>query len=207
MTQNTKNFYKTQQTTASVKKSWSAYKTAENMLQRCREDTGTVMHLPLTEKDVRLFVAWLIKRDLQARTISSYLSGIRMFHLRKGLYIPALRSDLVKQVLEGRVHLDAIRRRIEDKPVRVPVTPTLLKLIKLELKSANLSKGDKRLIWAIFCVGFAGGFRIHELLARQESRFDPLFTLLNKDITVKRMELTGEEIETLQIKLKSQKTD
>ena len=188
-------------------KSWSAYKTAEKMLQRCREDTGTVMHLPLTEKDVLLFVAWLIKRDLQAKTISSYLSGIRMLHLRKGLYIPALRSDLVKQVIEGRVHLDAIKRRTEDKPMRIPVTPTLLKIMKLELKSSNLSKADKRLVWAISCLGFAGGFRVHELLARQETRFDPLFTLLNKDVSVKQIKLTGEKIETLQIKLKSQKTD
>ena len=188
------------------KKSWGTYKTAERMLERCQEETSSRIQLPMKEKDVLLFLAWLVGRGLQARTISLYLSGIRMLHLRSGFYIPALRTELVKQILEGRTHLDAVSRRLGEKLVRLLVTPTLLKLIKLELKETDLSKEDKRLLWAVATVGFAGGFRIHELLAIQEATFDPLFTLLGSDITLRSDKLNGGNIETLQIKLKSQKS-
>lgn len=189
------------------KKSWSSYKTAENMLRKCQEQTGKIMKLPLEEKDVLLFIAWLMERGLQSRTISSYLSGLRMMHLSQGVYVPVLRSDLVKQILEGRLHFDAVVKRIENKPIRLPVTPTLMKLLKLEIKDSLLCKETKRLLWAVITICFAGGFRIHELLSTQEKYFDPLYTLLGEDIKVKAIKHAGEEIEILQIKLKSQKTD
>ena len=188
-------------------KSWSLYKTAENMLKKCQEETGTSIQLPMGEKEVLLFLAWLIGRGLQARTISTYLSGVRMLHLRLGHYIPVLRSELVKQILEGRVHLDSVNRRLLEKPTRLPVTPAILKLLKLELKASDLRKGDKRLLWAVATIGFAGGFRIHELLAIEEASFDPLFTLLGADLCLRPIRLNSEKIEALQIKLKSQKTD
>ena len=189
------------------KKTWSSYKTAENMLIKCQDETGSNMELPLDQRDVLLFIAWSIKRGIQSRTISSYLSGIRMLHLKQGLNVPILRSDLVKQILEGRVHMDTVQKRQGNKPTRLPVTPTVLKLLKLELKSSTLSKENKRLLWAVITIAFAGGFRIHELLSTMEAKFDPLYTLLGEDIKIKPITHRGEKIETLQIKLKSQKTD
>lgn len=189
------------------KKSWSSYKTAGNMLKKCQDETGARMKLPLEEAKVQVFVAWSIKRGVKARTISSYLSGIRMLHLSEGLPAPILRSDLIKQVLEGRTHQDAIADRLLKKPTRLPVTPTVLRLLKLELKSATLSKGTKRLLWAVITLAFAGGFRIHELLSTMERTYDPLYTLMGEDIFVKPIRHKGEPMETLQIKLKSQKTD
>lgn len=190
-----------------AKKSWSAYKTAGNMLGRCAEETGCDMSLPLAEKQVLLFIAWLIERGLKSRTISSYLSGIRMAHLSRGVYIPILRSDLVKQILDGRLHLDHINSSLDNKPRRLPVTPTILRLLKIELKAADYEREDKRLLWSIATLAFAGGFRIHELLSVQEDMFDPLFTLLGSDVTLKPLTVGTERVETLQIKLKSQKSD
>ena len=45
------------------KKSWSAYKTVEKMLHKSQEETGAIMQLPLTDKNVLLFLAWLMERD------------------------------------------------------------------------------------------------------------------------------------------------
>ena len=190
-----------------TKSSWSSYKTAGNMLKKCQEETGAGMELPLEDGRVLVFIAWSIKRGIKARTISSYLSGLRMLHLIEGLPVPVLRSELIKQVLEGRTHQDAITDRQMKKSSRLPVTPTVLKLLKLELKTSARSKESKRLLWAIITIGFSGGFRIHELLATMEGTYDPLYTLLSEDIIVKPIKLRGETIETLQIKLKSQKTD
>jgi hypothetical protein len=41
---------------------------------------------------------------------------------------------------------------------------------------------DKSLIWAVATIAFAGAFRIHEILAKLESTFDPDFTLLAEDV-------------------------
>ena len=90
-----KNLLKTAANHSLSKKSWSAYKTAEKMLHKCQEETGTIMQLPLTDKNVLLFLAWLMERGLQARTISTYLSGRRMMHLRNGYFVTTLRTDLI----------------------------------------------------------------------------------------------------------------
>ena len=204
------NFTKTLETAANhslTKNSWSSYRTAGNMLEKCAVETSTDMNLPLSEKQVLIFIAWLIERGLQSRTISSYLSGLRMIHLSQGIFIPILRSDLVKQILEGRVHLDNISKRLDSKPVRLPVTPTILKLLKLELKEATYSRETKRLIWSVATLAFAGAFRIHEILSPLEHHYDPCFTLLGADIKLTPLTIEGARVETLQVKLKSQKTD
>ena len=188
-------------------RTWSSYRTVGNLLELCQTETRKILSLPLDEDKTLIFIAWLIKRGLKARSINSYLSGLRMLHLSKGETPPILRSDLVKQVIEGRVHIDFINDRILGKPKRLPVTPTILKLIKLELKDSNLSKETKRLLWVVSTLAFAGGFRVGELLARVESTFDPLYTLLGQDIKIISLKLGTEQVETLQVKIKSQKTD
>ena len=69
------------------------------------------MALPLDDTKTLIFVAWLLNRGLQARTISTYLAGIRQTHLAKGLIIPTLRPDVVKQVLTGAGNLDRLRAK------------------------------------------------------------------------------------------------
>jgi hypothetical protein len=59
---------------------------------------------------------------------------------------------------------------------------TMLLFRKLIMRS-QLSEHDKLLIWAVSTLAFAGAFRIHEILARNESTFDPDFTLLAEDVS------------------------
>ena len=188
-------------------KTWSAYKTAGKMLANCQIETKRSMHLPLDDEKVLIFVAWLLSRNLQSRTISTYLSGLRQVHLAHGIAIPVLRSDLVKQILTGACHLDSIRARLQEKPVRLPVTPTLMKLLKLEIKESDHCVEKKRLLWAISTLLFNGAFRIHELLSRSVRQFDPNFTLLYSDVKVKPIVIRREKITTIQVRLKSPKTD
>ena len=145
-------------------RTWSSYKTVKNLLALCEVNTKKDLSLLLDQNKTLVFIAWLINRGLKARTINSYLSSLRMLHLSEGLTPPTLRTDLVKQVIEGRVHIDSTMGRLEAKPKRLPVTPTILKLIKLELKNSTLTKESKRLIWAVSSIAFSGGFRVGELL-------------------------------------------
>ena len=165
------------------------------------------MALPLDDTKTLIFVAWLLNRGLQARTISTYLAGIRQTHLAKGLISPTLRPDVVKQVLTGAGNLDRLRNTLEEKPKRLPVTVTIMKLLKLEIKESELVNEKKLLLWAVATLCFNGAFRIHEILSHTEKQFDPNFTLLLRDINLKTLNINKVSVNIIQVRIKSPKTD
>jgi hypothetical protein len=59
-------------------------------------------------------------------------------------------------------------------------------LFKKLTRNSTMSKHDKALIWAVATVAFAGAFRIHEILAKNEATFDPNFTLLTEDVAASK---------------------
>ena len=189
-------------------RTWSTYRTVENQLQRCQEETGTLMNFPLKDKEVIIFIHWLFEsRKVSSSTVNSYLAGLRQLHLVNGVEIPLLRPPIVAQLLEGKKNVEIIIARQEKKQKRLPVTLNVMKLLKLEIKRMDGSQVDKALLWAVSTIAFNGCLRIHELLARKETEFDPEFTLLNRDILVKQITVSKTETTLLQIRLKSPKED
>jgi hypothetical protein len=187
---------------AITKKTWSTYKTAEVMLKKCSAYSKVNMNLPLTEKQVLVFVDWLARvRGLKSTTINSYLAGLRQLHIVTGLPAPELRSELVKLVLKGISNQNGIAKRQKNWEGRLPMTVTTMLLFKNLIRTSKFSEPDKALIWAASTVAFAGAFRIHEILAKTESTFDPNFTLLTEDINLTSS--NGQEI--LHVKLKCPK--
>jgi len=167
-----------------TKATWSNYRTAERMLERCRRDTGERMELPLKQEQVLLFIDWLSrKRKAKHGTICSYLAGIRQLQIARGMGEGKIRSDLVNLVLAGKRNKD-VQEKKKGRKGRLPVTKAVMKLIKATLRKSSMSLERKRLVWAVCCLTFAGAFRIHEILAREERRFDPKWTLLNRDLKV-----------------------
>ncbi len=148
------------------KSTWSTYSTAGRMLKKCQDETNFSMNLPLDQEKILIFVTWLLARKLTAKTINAYLSGLRQVHLAQGIPIPILRPSLIQQLLTGATNMDHIRSRLKQKPVRLPVTPTSMKLFKLDLKESSMTREMKRLVWSIATLCFNGAFRIHELLSR-----------------------------------------
>ena len=204
------NWRKALATTANhglAKSTWSSYRTAAKMLQRCGQETNTNMTFPLSEGKVLTFMAWMIARNLSANTMESYIAGIRQTHLSNGVCLPILRTPIVKQILEGKKHEDSIAKKLEKKPIRLPVTPDILKLLKYEIKRSLLAPEMKLLLWTVATVAFAGAFRIHELLARVEGTFDPSFTLLSKDVISRSLNINKEKVQILQFRIKSEKKD
>ena len=177
------------------------------MLLKCQEETKENLSLPLNDKKVLTFVAWLLGRNLQSRTISAYLSGLRQVHLAQGIALPSLRPTLIQQILAGATNIDILRSRMKLKPVRLPVTATLMKLLKLEIKESTECKEKKKLLWAVATLCFNGAFRIHELLSKTVKLYDPNFTLLLNDIAVKSIKIGREKVKIIQVKIKSPKTD
>jgi len=185
----------------------STYKTAEKMWEVCAQETEVTGHFPVTANEVLIYTAWLLKRGLCAATINSYLAGMRTAHLTRGLVPPTFRTDIVNTVLRGQSHIDSVERRLGTRKSRLPITPAVLRLLKAELSNSDLMNADKLLLWSCCTLLFFGGFRCHELLSYYITKFDPAFTLLYEDITENTVRINGSQIRTLQILLKSEKTD
>ena len=126
-----------------TRNTWSSYATAEKMLSTCFGELKRTFSLPLSQADLITFIAWLHSRNLSASTINSYLSGIRMAHLTKGLEPPVLRSELVNHLLAGKKNMEY--RSVRSSSVRIPVTPTILRLLKLAISKDDLPVHDARL--------------------------------------------------------------
>jgi len=177
------------------------------MMEKCSKETGAIMKFPLDEGKVLVFIGWLLKRGLAAATINAYLSGLRQAHLTAGVILPSLRSPVVSQIIQGATNLDALKKRAKEKPKRLPVTPTILKIIKSELRTSTWIKEDRLMIWAVCLLAFMGCFRIHELLSKKSSTFDPSFELLGQDLKLRSLKVGKNNVKTITVKVKSEKKD
>jgi hypothetical protein len=139
--------------------------------------------MPWGRKETLIFLDWLLTdRAVSAATASAYLAGIRKLHEIRGAEEPKLRSDIVNQVIKGKRNEEAVRKRNATNKGRLPVTLTILKLLKETIRKSNMPLEEKLLIWAVSTVAFHGSFRIHEILCKSETKFDPDFTLLEDDV-------------------------
>ena len=152
---------------------------------------------------VLAFVGWLIsKRKVSAGTISQYLSGLRVIHLKKGVWPGSLRPEIVKSILKGHEQ-EVLKCRIP----RLAMTMPIMNLLKKLLTKSKMELSKKRLVWAICCLALHGSFRIHELLAREELQFDPTSALLGKDVRKLKVKIEGSNEDLLVCHLKNPKED
>jgi hypothetical protein len=188
-----------------ARSTWSTYSTAERLLAMCRKQRGRSMEFPLTQDDLIEFIGWLVEvRKVKAGTINSYLSGLRQLHLLKGMEPPVLRSNIVKFLLQGKKNMDSIVSRKETTVKRLPMTMNMMRLLKEKIRSWEVVLEQKLLMWSVATLAFHGAFRIHEILTRLESEFDPDFTLLSQDIVLENRS-QEEGGRRLVVKLKSPK--
>ena len=192
---------------AITKNTHSTYGTASRMWEMCILETGMSGNFPASEQDVLCFSAWLITRGLAGSSIEAYLSGIRTAHLSRGIKPPTIKSDLIKTVLAGRHNIDQLDKRIGLRRSRMPIVPSMLRVLKEELRTSGLDKVDKLAMWASALILFFGALRPGELMCANVGTFDPDFTLLRQDISLKDIMLKGEKLDTLQLFIKSDKTD
>ena len=154
---------------------WSMYKTVKTHLERCQIDLNVRFSFPMSNNQVLCFIAWLLKRNLSATTINSYISGLRTIHLVKGLDNQALRQPIVTAIIEGKAHLDIVKNRLQKKSVRMPITINLLKLIKATINAWEESDKLRLLVWSVCLIcflevsGFMKSYPTNKLLLTQLS--------------------------------------
>lgn len=96
--------------------------------------------------------------------------------------------------------LKGIRRAQGDSTrPRLPITTTILKLLKSRLHASSIPYHDKRMLWAAFCTAFYGFLRSSEFTSPSPSAFDINQTLLRSDIDLQERRCL--------LKLKASKTD
>ena len=129
---------------------WSSYKTVDNHIKRCQEDTGVDLSFPFSVDKTLTLVAWMMdKRKIRANSIDKYLSGLRMLHLTQGFDAPRLRDPIVKLILTGRSNWDNIKDKLEGRKQRDPVTLDMMKFFKKKLLDINWTPKKKILFHAV----------------------------------------------------------
>ena len=190
-----------------TKKTWSNYATAERMLAACCKEYGIKLELPVSENTIVRFLLWMIRvRKAKAATLHNYLAGIKQLHIAKGCPPPKLRSDIVSQILKGKLNIESADRNTGGDKSRLPMTPDILLLLKARLSESAFCPTDQRMIWAVCSNLFFGAFRGCELLARSEKEFDPAYTLLLEDVYITEESAAG-GTETVRYRIKAPKED
>lgn len=168
---------------AVARSTWAHYKSAERMLAAYCKEKSLPLELPVVESTVVGFVHWLgFTKGVKSGTISGYLAGIRMLHIRKGIPAPDLRSDLLKLIVKGKKNMETADKLRSAPLERGPVTPEIMRILKNRIKSWDVPAMDRLTVWAICATLFHGCFRAGELLAKTVSVFDPSYTLLRSDV-------------------------
>jgi hypothetical protein len=166
-----------------TRNTWSSYSTVNRLFLKCQKDNNRVCNWPVSNTDILFFIHWLAEtRKLKGNTINTYLSGLRQLHILKGIEPPTIRTATVKLVLTGKKNKDAAETRATDKKRRLPVTVSVMTLLKKLIRNWARPVEDRLLVWTVCTVAFAGSFRIHELLCKTEHSFDPDYTLLTDDL-------------------------
>ena len=188
-------------------RTWASYGSAVNNLRRCEEETGIDMSLPFDSNKVLEFIAWMKARNLKSKSMSSYLSGIRMYHIASGFTEGVLREPLVKLILKGQANLEKIESLIGRKKGKLPVTINVMKLLKVRLGKVSWPMWEVRLLWAVMTMAWSGSMRVHELLSKKKSSFDAQTTLVWRDVKFAKVKIEKKEVETIVLHVKSPKID
>ena len=81
---------------------WKSYTVIINHLAKCEKDTRHSMDLPFDTAKMLTLVGWMVQRGLKSRSMSSYISALRMYHIALGYNEPVLREPMVKLILKGK---------------------------------------------------------------------------------------------------------
>ena len=123
---------------------WSSYNTAKNHIHRYQEDTGVHMSFPMDDRMVLAYVGWLIAvRKVSSATISQYISGLRVAHLKHGVMSGNLKPALIAAIIKGKEHEEG---KLNSKIPRLAMTIPVMKLLKALLMASNMTLAKKRLI-------------------------------------------------------------
>ena len=66
-----------------------------------------------------------------------------------------------------------------------------MKVLKHRIRKMEWYEARTRLVWAVSCICWNGSFCNYEILSKKRKEFDPLCTLLERDVKLKQFEVEG----------------
>ena len=160
------------------------YYTALNNVEKCEKELNEHLNFPWNNRSTLIFIGWCIKKDLKSQSIRSYLSGISKIHIALGYKQLDTSTPLMKEIFNGQNNKHAQGKAKTSNKKRLPCTLKMLKLLKTEIRLANIPECDKLMIWTCCTVSFYGALRPGEALSKFENFFDPSLTLCKKDVKI-----------------------
>ena len=128
--------------------------------------------------------------------VKLHLSAVKHHSIIQGDSIPFRDFDRLYLLLRG---IKRSQGRTYSLPKRLPITPSLLRVINQNLFNSSRLFEDKVMIWAAITSAFFGFLRISEYTAQGKRTYDPSTTLLVEDIRVRN--------DSIKLYVKSSKTD
>ena len=180
---------------------WRAYASVWKQINRISVETGITFRLPMTVQMVQGLVGALIRKNLKASTILSYLSSVKKSHEVKGLDASALSDKMVLAAIKGTKNKEGM-----EPGKRVVMTLEDLATARLNLRKMKMPSKQKKACWTAMVFLFMGSMRPSEILTPDKKKYDPLKTMLNSDLKVVKVQTGEEMVTTLQLKLKCPKT-
>jgi hypothetical protein len=148
---------------------------------------------PLQQHNMILFASKLGTTS-SVSNVNIHLAAVKFYALAHGYAVE--RMDRLYLVVRGIKKSHGNRYR---KPLRIPVTPNMLKLIKFNMFNSSLRFEDKLMLCAAMVVAFFGLLRVSEYTCKYVKSFQPGDTLCYGDVTY--------GLDSMQIQLKTSKTD
>ena len=193
--------------------SWTSYATAERHIVRVEKATGVKLTFPFSLKSTMTYVSHLLcsksegGRGLQGKTVEKYISHLRMTHMQKGFFSAWIRPEIIKQITRGACNRDQLEKRMLGKTGKHAMTPDLMWILKSKLGLFAWRRSRKRIVWAVSTLCWAGALRIHEVLARSSSCYDPLTTMMASDVKLCKTKVNTKMVETLKVLIRHPKEE
>ena len=157
------------------------------------------MSMPWDPRKAAIYITWAAEtKKWASSTLQQYISAIKSAHRREGWPDDWLNYQ-VKNLLKGFENLS------EPKNQRLPITPSLMKILWKNLESAKIQEEDRRLVWAVATIMYSGSLRGGEILGDKEKEYDEDKILLNKEIGVKTVVINDKETRMVLAKIKNPK--
>ena len=182
-----------------ARNTWKQYSSALRGFLKFHEAADIVPSFPPLTSTMLRFVAYCLRKRLKSATIRSYISGIKKMCLTITGTLPELLSPYLNAVLLGAQKLDG---RVGQK---VAVDTNILNSIYLGLRHQKGSKFMKTMVWAVSLLLYWSSCRGGEVLGLHRNDYDPLTTLLFRNVEISSFTDQYNTVEIIRLTLESPK--